>query len=125
MWIKLGDKYSEWSGTEDEFNASSLPKKGWVITTPIKEITFTEIIPQIITMRQCQLYLDNLPLINGRNVLDIIIEDVVPQLSRREKIEWDTSKDIWRSNPMVEQLRLMFGWTQEQTDNMFKDASLL
>lgn len=82
-------------------------------------------IPHDISMRQCWLYLDAMPPITGRNVLDIINEDIVPTLPRRARLEWDARPPVWRSSPMVEQMRQMFGWTAEQMDQMFRDASEL
>lgn len=117
----------EWLGTVEEFLASSQPGKGCTVYTGEWPILTAEplYVPHDISMRQCWLYLDAMPLINGRNVLDIILEDVVPTLSRRARLEWDARPPVWRSSPMVEQMRLMFGWNVEQMDQMFRDASLL
>lgn len=95
---------------------------------PQEEIDQTPYVPYVpfeVSMRQCQTYLYQMPLINGRNVLDIIEQDVVPSLSKLAQIEWKTNPPVWRSSPMVEQMRVMFGWTIEQMNQMFIDAEKL
>lgn len=79
-------------------------------------------VPQIISMRQCQLYLDKMEPIGGLNVLDII-DGYVETQPRPWQIEWAKSDEVWRSSPMVEQMRQMFGWPVEQMDQMFLEAS--
>lgn len=73
-------------------------------------------IPSTISMRQCQLYLYDAGLLSG-------VESIVASLSPKAQIEWRTSAEVWRSSPMVEQMRLMFGWTVGQMEQMFIDAA--
>jgi hypothetical protein len=74
--------------------------------------------PTMISMRQCQLYLYDMGTLAA-------IEAVVLTLSDKAQIEWRTSKDVWRSSPMVEQMRIMFNWSVDQMDQMFRDAEQL
>jgi len=82
----------------------------WIIAPPL--------IPQIIKMRQCQLYLYDIEMLEPVN-------QAVLNMSPKAQIEWNTSDEVWRTSPMVEQMRLMFGWTVEQMDQMFLDAAAL
>jgi len=75
-------------------------------------------VPQIIKMRQCQLYLYDIEMLEPVN-------QAVLNMSPKAQIEWNTSDEVWRTSPMVEQMRLMFGWTVAQMDQMFIDAAAL
>lgn len=106
--------------TEHIFNA--ITGETNIIEREIDEIEIIPLpTPSIISMRQCQLYLYNMD--NGTTLQQI--ENYVLTLSRKAQIEWNTSAEVWRSSPMVEQMRLMFSWTMEQMDNMFLEASKL
>lgn len=125
------------NGTSDPASAIEMPLWYGDVENPTLEYMITQgyvefskasetlPVPFEVSMRQCQTYLFQMPLINDRNVLDIIEQDVVPTLSRLAQIEWKTNPPVWRSSPMVEQMRQMFGWSIEEMDQMFRDAELL
>lgn len=122
--ITGNNEFVEKDWTREEFEASSLPLKGWTIyggvwPLPISEPPVT--IPQSISMRQTRLYLYDVD--NGSTLS--AVETYVLTMSPKAQIEWNTSAEVWRSSPMVEQMRVMFGWTIEQMDTMFIEASLL
>lgn len=79
-------------------------------------------VPQILSMYQCQAYLAMMPAIEGRSVYDVIVEDVLPTMSLLANIEWRTRNEVWRPAPMVEQMRILFGWSHARMDEMFTDA---
>jgi hypothetical protein len=89
-----------------------------IIPEPTMQPPYT---PQSITMRQCRLYLYAM---DAGSTLTSINSYVLSQ-SPQAQIEWETSHEVWRASPMVEQLRLMFAWTTDQMDTMFRDASQL
>ena len=53
------------------------------------------------------------------------INQYVATLTIPAQIEWNTSAEVWRSSPMVEYMRVTFGWSVEQMDQMFRDAEQL
>lgn len=76
------------------------------------------IIPATISMRQAQLYLYDMGTLDA-------VEAIVATLSPKAQIEWRTSNDVWRSSPLVEMMRVSFGWSTADVEQMFVDASLL
>lgn len=78
-------------------------------------------VPQSISMRQTRLYLYDL----DAGATLSAVEAYVLTMPPKAQIEWNTSAEVWRTSPMVEQMRLMFGWTTKQMDQMFIDGNTL
>jgi len=121
MKINKQTELGNFNGTIEEFNDSSLPAKGWAVYVEPTPEPVPPYVPFSISMRQCQLYLYAM----DEGVTLNTITNYVLTLSIPAQIEWNTSADVWRSSPMVEQMRLMFGWTVEQMDQMFVTAEQL
>lgn len=118
MIITRNSEYHEWQGSSDEFSSSSLPIKGWSIyggEWPLPRPAQPLWVPQIISMRQCQLYLYDMGALSD-------VEQIVQGMTPKAIIEWNKSSEVWRSSPLVEQMRVAFGWTTDQMDQMFIDA---
>ena len=119
--IIKGTEIMRYDGTEAEFSASTLPSKGWAVYVAPDPEPQPPIVPTQISMRQCQLYLwmmDEGVTLNTINAYVLTMQPLA-------QIEWDTSSEVWRLSPMVEAMRIMFGWSVEQMDQMFLDASEL
>lgn len=75
-----------------------------------------------ITMRQARVYL------SGENLLGSI-EQVIGSLPEDQKefveIEWNFGSTVQRLSSTVELMKESLGWTEEQVDQMFAEASLL
>ena len=76
-----------------------------------------EPIPQVITMRQCRLYLLN------QNLLDNV-ENIVSQ-NKAWQIEWEYATDVLKDSPLVSVLANELDLNQEQLNMMFIEASKL
>lgn len=120
MWIERDGIKMWFEGTEEEFLVHPFHTcKRWVVSTP-PEPPQPEppYIPSTISMHQCRLYLYDMGTLAA-------VTAAVQQASPKAQIEWETSAEVWRSSPTVEQMRIMFGWTVEQMDQMFIDANEL
>lgn len=73
---------------------------------------------QSVTMRQARLQL----LAIGK-LADI--EAAIASMGDAAKITWEFSSVVERNNPLVAPMQVLFGWTDEQMDELFVAASLL
>jgi hypothetical protein len=79
-------------------------------------------IPQTITMRQARLAL----LANGQLAnVQIAIDSLPSPMKEQAQIEWDYSKEIDRSNPLIIQLMGSLGLSSSDIDNLFTGAAKL
>jgi len=117
MWIKKEGRVIEVAYTEAEFLATSLPGKGWVITTvPI--------------LSEPSVFIPNLSpwqarkVLRARNILSTV-ESVVTTLDDDAKDGWEYATYIERSNPLVEYVCTSVGMTSLEIDEMFIEGSKL
>jgi hypothetical protein len=115
MWIKRNDEYLDWNGTEEEFNNTSLPIKGWEITTAPEPVPAPIYVPTTVTMRQARLQLAHIELYN-------MVNQAVATMGDLAMIEWEYAAVIERSNPFVQGMIQLLGWTEEQADTFFIEA---
>lgn len=79
-------------------------------------------IPQIVTMRQARLAL----LAAGKLAqVDAVIESLPEPHKSASRIEWDYSSEVQRDRPFVQQIGAALGYTSEQLDQLFIEASKL
>lgn len=76
-------------------------------------------VPQKITMRRARLVLFDKNLLNS-------VQSAIDSLEEPEKtkaqIEWDFSAEVWRNKPFVLDIAQGLGWTDEELDNLFREA---
>lgn len=73
-------------------------------------------VPQQVTMRQARLEL------LGRDLLDDV-EAVISAAGRAAQIEWEYAAVVERSNPAVAIVQAQQGLTDEQVDDLFREAA--
>lgn len=79
-------------------------------------------VPQIVTMRQARLAL----LVAGKlSQVDTVIESLPEPHKSAARIEWDYSSEVQRDRPFVKQIGAALGYTDEQLDQLFVEASKL
>lgn len=98
--------FHEWNGA------------GWVDSRTPEEIAFYNhsFFPQL-SKRQFALYLYD------HNMYDQVMQAI--EENPRFKIEYDSVSDIERLSPMVSDMTTLLGWTDEQVDQMWEQASTL
>jgi len=124
--ITRNNEYVEKDWTEAEFNATSLPAKGWSVYKGVWPIPLPEPGPVPVTeisIAQCCQYLLSIP--SGNQTLLDDVEDVISGMSRTAQIDWQRRTSVKRDYPLVIQLQALFGWTDARMDEMFTAASLL
>jgi hypothetical protein len=98
------------------------PEYIWNGTTLIpEEIPIPEeiiYIPQQVTMRQARLQLVALGIYD-------IVNQAVSSMGNLAIIEWEYAATIERTNPFVQAMIGMLGWTTEQADTYFIEADKL
>ena len=78
-----------------------------------------EPIPQRISMRRARLVLlDKGLLASIQGAIDSLPE---PEKSAAQ-IEWDYSTEVWRTKPFVLAIAQGLGWTEQDLDNLFREA---
>lgn len=75
-------------------------------------------IPQSVSMRQARLQLAKLGTYN-------IVNNAVNMMDEVAKIQWEYATSVERNNPITAAIIQLLGWTEEQTDQYFIDASTL
>ena len=75
------------------------------------------VIPQTITPRQARLKLLEVGLLDE---LEVVITT-----NRAWQIEWEYATEVKRDSPLIEAIATQSGLTEEQIDQMFKEASVL
>ena len=80
------------------------------------------VIPQVVTMRQARLAL----LSAGKlSQVDAVIDSLPEPHKSAARIEWDYSSEVQRDRPFVQQIGAALGYTSEQLDHLFLEASKL
>lgn len=98
--------FHEWSGSE------------WIDPRTLEEIAAynRSLLPRL-SKRQFALYLYD------HNMYDQIMQAI--EENPRFKIEYDSVSDIERLSPTVSEMTALLGWTDEQVDQMWEQASTL
>lgn len=79
-------------------------------------------IAQIVTMRQARLAL----LADGKlSQVDAVINSLPEPQKSAARIEWDYPSEVQRDRPFVKQIGAALGYTEEQLDQLFVEASKL
>lgn len=76
-----------------------------------------------ITLRQTKLILNQMGLLSGVESYINSIED--EKLKATAKIEWEYANDVERTNPLIATLQAGLNLSDEQVDDMFREASKL
>ncbi len=76
-----------------------------------------------ITLRKTKLILNQMGLLSGVDAYINSIED--EQLRATAKIEWEYANDVERTNPLIATLQTELNLSDEQVDDMFREASKL
>ena len=82
-----------------------------------------EPVPEVVTMRQARLALLQLGLLDQVEPAIASIED--PAERRAAEITWEYSTEVERSNPLVFMISSLFNLSEEQVDDMFRQAIAL
>ena len=95
------------------------PPAGCTASETPPELTEPHVaVPQSVTMRQARLQL----LVLGKLAE---VETAIAAMGDSAKITWEFSSVVERNNPLVAPMQQLFGWTDEQVDEMFIAASQL
>lgn len=83
---------------------------------------FVDSVPQTVTMRQARLAL----LADSKlSQVDAVIDSLPEPQKSAARIEWDYSSEVQRDRPFVKQIGAALGYTDEQLDQLFIEASKL
>lgn len=104
-----------------------VPQVGWVLSgnTLVQNPSDTVVVPSFVTPRQIRIAL----VVTGNQAILDNITSILSQLPEPNKsiatITWEYSTEIYRSNPILNQLAPMLGITSDELDNFFIIASTL
>lgn len=111
----------------DISSLNPVPQVGWILNgnTLVENTSATVVVPSYVTPRQIRLAL----IVSGNQSILDNITSILAQLPEPNKsiatITWEYSTEIYRSNPILNQLTPMLGLTSEDVDNLFILASTL
>jgi hypothetical protein len=83
----------------------------------------SEPVPDTIFMRQCCQQLLATQLGDG-NALDAV-ETAISQMDKSAQIDWQRAQEVKRDWPLVIQMQALFGWSDDQMDQFFREAAKL
>lgn len=127
--IENSNNFPKFYGTCDDDADTSIPGLISVLTeqeynelheTELSLRTVEKIVPQVVTPRQARLALLQ------ANVLTQVIntfEQLEEPLKSAAKIEWEFSTEIDRKSPLVNVMKNVLEWDDEQIDDLFISAS--
>lgn len=116
-----------------ELNGETVVKDGelWRILTAeeiilvdseYKELVSKSLVPQSITMRQARLAL---LAHNKLGDIQATIDNLPSPMKEQTQIEWEYASDVEITNPLIVQLMSALGFTENDIDNLFIEASKL
>lgn len=77
-------------------------------------------VPQVVTMRQARVALENNDLLDGINTH---LNNKQGKEGKLVRIEWEYAQEVRRDSVLVQQIKNELGWSDDQLDALFKQAS--
>ena len=89
----------------------------------VERAPYVEPVPTVVSMRQARLALLGAGLLDQVESALMGIEDEMQR--RAALITWEYATEVRRDDPLVTRLSTVFGLTEEQVDDMFREAGRL
>lgn len=110
-----GQKIANWQQSFPEPTQADIDT---VSDADVDAVKYQATIPTVVSMRQARLYL------NGAGLLAAVTSQA-NAMGGEAQIVWEYSQEVQRSNPLIASMSAALGWTEDQLDQMFIDASKL